>query len=225
MAAASKVLDGVAATPRVCSSPRVQEHAEVLTPAWLVDAMLDLVKDESERIDSRFLEPAGGTGNLLVRVLARKLTKVKTRYGRSEFEKRHHALQALMSIYGIEIQTDNALECRANLLSFFAAYVGVKTGEEWMRAASLVVSLNIVVGDALAVTTVGTSPETHGHPIVFAEWGYLGRGRYQRRDFRFDRMAEMGSVRPGEAHHEVFQPLTTYQAMTVAQLAAEVTVA
>lgn len=220
VATTSKVLDRVAAKPLVHSRQRVQDHAEVLTPAWLVDDMLDLVKDESERIDSRFLEPACGTGNFLVRVLARKLATVKARYGRSEFEKRHHALLALMSIYGIEIQEDNAHECRTNLLSVFSAYVGPNAGEEWKRAASLVLGVNVVVGDALAMTTSGASPETCGRPIVFAEWGYLGRGKYQRRDFRFDRMAGRGSVRPGEAHHEVFQPVTAYPTMSVTQLAA-----
>jgi len=224
MAATSKILDRVAARPLVNSRQRVQDHAEVLTPAWLVDDMLDLVKDESERIDSRILEPACGTGNFLVRVLARKLTTVQVRYGRSEFEKRHHALLALMSIYGIEIQADNAHECRTNLLSLFAAYVGAKAGDDWTRAASLVLGVNIVLGDALAMTTVGTSSETHGHPIVFAEWGYLGRGKYQRRDFRFDRMAGRGSVLPGEAHHPVFQPVAAYPTITVTQLAAEETV-
>jgi hypothetical protein len=219
------VLDRVAAKPLVKSRQRVQDHAEVLTPAWLVDDMLDLVKDESERIDSRFLEPACGTGNFLVRVLARKLATVKTRYGRSEYEKRHHALLALMSIYGIEIQADNAQECRTNLLSLFAAYVGGKSGDEWMRAASVVLGANIVVGDALAMRTINLETGFPGLPIVFAEWGYLGHGKYQRRDFRFDRMAGRGSVRPGEAHHEVFQPVITYPVMTVAQLAAEEAVA
>lgn len=221
VAQARKLLESVAAKPLVKSRQRVQDHAEVLTPAWLVDDMLDLVKDESERIESRFLEPACGTGNFLVRVLARKLATVKARYGRSEFEKRHNALLALMSIYGVEIQEDNALECRGNLLSVFAAYVGARSGDDWMRAASLVVSTNIIVGDALAMTATGSSHT----PIVFAEWGYLGRGRYQRRDFRFDRMAGRGSVRPGDADHEVFQPLTVYPPMTVAQLAAQEAIA
>ena len=225
MVATLKVLNRVAAKPLVKSRQRVQDHAEVLTPAWLVDDMLDLVKDESARIDSRFLEPACGTGNFLIRVLARKLATVKRRYGRSEFEKRHHALLALMSIYSIEIQADNAQECRANLLSLFTAFVGAKNGDEWTRAASLVLGVNIVLGDALAMTTVGRSEQTHGCPILFAEWGYLGRGKYQRRDFRFDRMTGRSSVRPGEASHEVFQPETTYPTLTVAQLAAEEKVA
>ncbi|BDZ47173.1 SAM-dependent DNA methyltransferase [Naasia aerilata] len=217
---AAKVLENVAGRPLVKSRQRVQDHAEVLTPAWLVDEMLALVKNESERIDSRFLEPACGTGNFLVRVLSSKLTTVMARYGKSDYERRHHALLALMSVYGIDIQADNALECRTNLLSLFGAYLGARAGDEWMRAAALVVGVNVIVGDALAMTTVGTSPDTHGLPIVFAEWGYLGRGKYQRRDFHFDKIAGRGTVRPGEAHHEVFQPVTSYPTMTVAQIAA-----
>ncbi|MGV8883974.1 MAG: SAM-dependent DNA methyltransferase [Microbacteriaceae bacterium] len=219
MVSTSKMLADVAAKPLVKSRKRVQDHAEVLTPAWLVDDMLKLVQSESERIDSRFLEPACGTGNFLVRVLSRKLATVRVRYGKSEYEKRHQALLALMSIYGIEIQADNAEECRSNLLSLFVAFLGVSEGDEWTRAATLVLKVNIVEGDALAMATVGASPSEHGLPIIFAEWGYLGRGKYQRRDFRYDRMAGRGTVRPGDSQHEVFQPVAAYPAMTVTQLA------
>ena len=91
----------------VRSKQRVADHGEVFTPAWMVEAMLDLVKDETERIDSRFLEPACGSGNFLVQVLRRKLAAVEIKYGRSAFEKRHYALLALMCIYGIELLADN----------------------------------------------------------------------------------------------------------------------
>lgn len=220
VANAKQVLDSVATKPIVKSKRRVHDHAEVLTPAWLVDDMLDLVSDESERIDSRFLEPACGDGNILVRVLARKLATVKSRYGKSDFEMRHQALLALMSIYGIEIQADNAADCRRNLLHVFGGFPGLKVGDDLPRAAQAVLEANIVQGDALAMTTVGASPETHGHPIVFAEWGYLGRGKYQRRDFLFDALAGRSTVQAGEAHHEMFQPVRTYAPMTVKELAA-----
>ena len=98
----------------VRSKQRVADHGEVFTPPWLVEAMLDLVKGESERIDSRFLEPACGSGNFLVRVLFRKLTTVQHKYGKSDFEKRNFALLGLMCIYGIELLPDNVAECRAN---------------------------------------------------------------------------------------------------------------
>src|SRR5574337_2179284 len=105
------------------SKKRVAEHGEVFTPPWMVEAMLDLVKDESQRIDSRFLEPACGSGNFLVQVLWRKLAAVEVKYGRSDFERRHYALLALMCIYGIELLPDNIAECRSNLLDIFAEYL------------------------------------------------------------------------------------------------------
>src|SRR2546423_11155090 len=102
------------------SKKRVADHGEVFTPAWVVEAMLDLVKGESERIDSRFLEPACGSGNFLVQILRRKLAAVELKYGKSDFERRHYALLALMCLYGIELLPDNIAECRANLLEIFA---------------------------------------------------------------------------------------------------------
>lgn len=99
----------------VKSKQRVADHGEVFTPEWMVNDMLDLVKTESERIDSRFLEPACGSGNFLVEILRRKIATVQTKYGKSEFEKQHFALLGLMSIYGIELLADNVAECRENL--------------------------------------------------------------------------------------------------------------
>ncbi|WP_438352327.1 SAM-dependent DNA methyltransferase [Microbacterium sp. CJ88] len=219
VAHAKKVLDAVAAKPLVKSRQRVQDHAEVLTPAWLVDDMLDLVKDESERIDSRFLEPACGDGNFLVRVLARKLRTVKARYGKSGFETRHQALLAVMSIYGIEIQADNAADCRTNLLDVFRAFLGLDAEDDLVRAATAVLEVNIVHGDALAMRRVNPETGFPGLPIVFPEWGYLGRGKYQRRDFRLDVLASRSTVMTGEYDHVVFQPVRSHPQMTVKELA------
>ncbi len=98
------------------SKKRVADHGEVFTPAWVVESMLDLVNGETERIDSRFLEPACGSGNFLVPVLRRKLAAVELKFGKSDFEKQHYALLALMCTYGIELLADNIDECRANML-------------------------------------------------------------------------------------------------------------
>src|ERR1700689_4551974 len=98
------------------SKRRVADHGEVFTPPWLVEKMLDLVRGETERIDSRFLEPACGSGNFLVPVLKRKLATVQARNGKSDFEMRHYALLALTSIYGIELLEDTVAECRQNWL-------------------------------------------------------------------------------------------------------------
>jgi type I restriction-modification system DNA methylase subunit len=112
------------------SKKRVADHGEVFTPPWIVEAMLDLVKGETERIDSRFLEPACGSGNFLIRVLRRKLGAVELKFGKSDFEKRHYALLALMCIYGIELLPDNITECRANLLEIFAEYLNIDESAE-----------------------------------------------------------------------------------------------
>jgi len=203
----------------VKSRQRVADHGEVFTPAWLVEAMLDLVKDESQRIDSRFLESACGSGNFLVQVLRRKLAAVEIKYGKSDFEKRHYALLALMCIYGIELLPDNTAECRANMLEILAEYLNLNESDDLYRAASYVLSQNLVHGDAL------TMRAHDGQPIVFAEWGYLGKGRFQRRDFRLDVLtgssafSAEGSLFAHLGKHEIFTPVKFYPPATVSDLA------
>src|SRR3974390_337839 len=99
----------------------------------MVQAMLDLVKDETERIDSRFLEPACGSGNFLVQVLRRKLAAVERKFGKSDFERRHYALLALMCIYGVELLSDNIAECRANMLEILADFMSLEVPAELYR--------------------------------------------------------------------------------------------
>jgi N-6 DNA Methylase len=201
------------------SKQRIADHGEVFTPAWLVEAMLDLVKGETERIDSRFLEPACGSGNFLVRVLQRKLGAVEIKFGKSEFEKRHYALLAPMCIYGIELLADNIAECRANMLELLAEYLNIDESDDLYRAASYVLSQNLVHGDALTMRT------HDGQPITFAEWGYLGKGKFQRRDFRFDVLtgssafSAEGSLFAHLGKHEIFTPTRTYPPTTVNELA------
>lgn len=195
------------------------DHGEVFTPEWLVEAMLDLVRDETFRIDSRVLEPACGSGNFLIRVLARKLAAVEAKYGKSDFEKRHQALLGLMCIYGIELLDDNLAECRENMLALFADYLDLDDGDALQQAARNVLAVNIVHGDAVSMLT------SDGEPITFAEWGYLGKGKFQRRDFRFDTLTQLSSFNEdtlfaGVGKHDVFTPVRSYAPMTVAGLAA-----
>lgn len=198
------------------SKQRVADHGEVFTPPWMVEAMLDLVKDDTDRIDSRFLESACGSGNFLVEVLRRKLAAVERKFGESDFERGHYALLSLMCVYGIELLADNIAECRANMLEILADYLNLEKSDDLYRAAFYVLSQNLVHGDAL------TMRSCDGQPITFAEWGYLGKGKFQRRDFRLDNLTQM-SV--GEQNtlftgkHEVFTPAKTYPQMTVSDLA------
>jgi hypothetical protein len=201
------------------SKQRIADHGEVFTPPRMVEAMLDLVKDETERIDSRFLEPACGSGNFLVQVLRRKLAAVERKYGKSDFERQHYALLALMCIYGIELLPDNIAECRANLLEILAEYLNLDESDDLYRAASYVLSQNLLHGDALTMRTQDSQP------ITFAEWGYVGKGRFQRRDFRFDTLTQSsafsadGSLFAHLGKHEIFTPTRIYPPATVGELA------
>lgn len=201
----------------VKSRQRIADHGEVFTPAWLVEDMLNLVEAETERIDARVLEPACGSGNFLVPVLRRKLATVEARYSKSDFEKGHQTLLALMSIYGIELLADNAEECRANLLAAFCLYLGLDHDDVWRQAATKVLAVNIVQGDAVTMKTPA------GEAITFAEWAYLGKGEYQRRDFRFESLTRRSSIKGTlyEAldEHELFKPTQTHPPMSVEDIA------
>jgi len=199
------------------SKKRVADHGEVFTPSWLVEKMLDLVKGETERIDARFLEPACGSGNFLVPILQRKLAAVELKFGKSEFERRHYALFGLMCCYGVELLADNIEECRANMLEVFGDFL--PGDEEAFRAAMFVLSLNLVHGDAM------TMRDMAGAPIAVVEWGYLGKGKFQRRDFRLDVLTSMasfsaeGSLFAGLGKHEIFTPTSSYPPMSLRDLA------
>ena len=202
------------------SKRRVADHGEVFTPQWLVESMLDLVKGETERIDSRFLEPACGSGNFLLPVLQRKLAAVEAKVGKSDFERRNYALLAVMCTYGVELLVDNIAECRANMLEVFADYLNLTETDELYLAGFYVLSQNLVHGDALTMLM------QDGGPITFAEWGYLGKGKFQRRDFRLDVLTQMatfsgeGSLFAQLGKHEVFTPLRTYPPTNVRELAS-----
>lgn len=204
----------------VKSKQRVADHGEVFTPAWMVEAMLDLVKGETERIDARFLEPACGSGNFLVQILRRKLAAVELKYAKSAFEQKHYALLGLMCIYGVELLPDNIAECRANLMEIFTTYLDVEPDSDLGRAAGFVLSQNLIHGDALTMRT------HEGQPITFPEWGYLGKGKFQRRDFRFDALMQSSAFSAEDslfAHlgkHEIFTATKTWPLMTIQELAA-----
>ena len=175
---------------QVKSKKRVAEHGEVLTGRREVNAMLDLVKAETERIDSRFLEPACGTGNFLTEILRRKLSVVEDRYGRSRLDYERYAVLAVSSIYGVDILADNVRECRQRLFDIFdEAYgrlFGAKTQDKCRAAVRYILERNVIHGDALSLKTVGDRPR----PIVFSEWSPVNGGMLKRRDFMLSFLVE-----------------------------------
>jgi hypothetical protein len=181
---------------QVKSKQRVADHGEVLTGQREVNAMLDLVKQETERIDSRFLEPACGNGNFLAAILERKLGVVERRYGKAQLEFERYAILAISSIYGIDILQDNVCDCRQRLFRLFdAVYTGRfgrKAKDRCRDAVLFILEKNIIHGDALTLSTEGAPPP----PIVFAQWSLVG-GKFKRMDYAFHDLAhpEPGDVR------------------------------
>ena len=171
---------------QVVSRDRVTNHGEVYTNQREVNDMLDLVKHETDRIDSRFLEPACGHGNFLIEVLTRKLRVVESRYKKSQTEFECYSIVAVASLYGIDILEDNVIDCRIRLLKKFKeVYVSLykdKSKTDCIRAIEYVLSKNIVWGDALTFQTATTPPK----PIIFSEWSPVTEGLIKRRDYSFE---------------------------------------
>jgi hypothetical protein len=174
---------------QVKSKKRVADHGEVFTNQREVNAMLDLVKHETERIESRFLEPACGNGNFLAEVLRRKLNVVDERYSKSQVEWELYAVLAVSSIYGVDILEDNAQECRERLFKIFderyTALFKDKCKDECRRSIQFLLGRNILWGDALDFT----NPQTK-QPIVFSEWSAVNGSMLKRRDYMFKFLVE-----------------------------------
>jgi SAM-dependent methyltransferase len=174
---------------QVKSNERVQKHGEVFTAEREVNAMLDLVKQETERIDARFLEPACGNGNFLAEILRRKLEIVENRYKNNQPDWERYAVLAVSSIYGIDILEDNVKECRERLFGIFnekyRSLYDDNCKEECCKSVKYLLKCNILWGDALDYT----NPETKV-PVVFSEWSAVNGVYLKRRDYKFRFLVE-----------------------------------
>ena len=191
---------------QVKSKKRVSDHGEVFTSEREVNSMLDLVKQETERIDSRFLEPACGSGNFLVEVLNRKLNVVSSRYKKSQLEYERYSVIAISSIYGIDILEDNVVECRNRLFEIFEKQYNSlyksNCNEECNTSIKYILERNILRGDALTLKTVGNEDK----PIIFSEWSAVNGSMIKRREFTLDNLlkAEEQKV-PGGLFDDVYE--------------------
>ena len=179
---------------QVKSKKRVTDHGEVFTAEREVNAMLDLVKQETERIDSRFLEPACGTGNFLVAILKRKLAIVESRYAKSQLEFERHAVIAVSSIYGVDILQDNLTDCRERLFTIFNEQYTALYKNQCQNACRktilFILKRNILWGDALTLKT----PDALAQPIIFSEWSAIGGSKIKRRDYTMANLLESQPV-------------------------------
>lgn len=185
-------------TKQVKSRRRVADHGEVFTAEREVNAMLDLVEQETERVDSRFLEPACGDGNFVAEILRRKLEAAKKRAIPPrkkkpmplEYEKQ--SVIAVASIYGVDLMMDNVIACRQRLYDIWnAEYEKICKGEiseECREAVRFILSRNIVCGNALSLKVVDENGNDTDEPIVFSEWSFVMGTKMQRKDYRFDKL-------------------------------------
>lgn len=206
---------------QVKSKKRVADHGEVFTAEREVNAMLDLVKQETERIESRFLEPACGTGNFLVEILRRKLAVAKRKYKRSPSDYERMSFIAVTSIYGVELLQDNVDECRERLFEIwdgeYKAVCKKECSDECREAIRYVLSKNILCGNALTLLRVDENGEDiQNEPIIFAEWSPLMGGMLKRRDFRLDELMREQSdssqmtLDSGESHLQYSESENAY---------------
>lgn len=177
---------------QIKSKKRVSDFGEVYTNEREVNAMLDLVKEEAGKISSTFLEPACGNGNFLVEILRRKLSSVAKIYGHNTDAFRLHMIEAVTSIYGVDIQADNVQESRKRLLNMcceeFTGSYGISLSDGTIKALECVVERNIICGNTL------TCLANDGHPLVFSEWKLNGNGMFERKDFLFADILEDRNV-------------------------------
>ena len=195
---------------QIKSRQRVADYGEVKTSEREVNAMLDLVKQETERVDSRFLEPACGDGNFVVEILRRKLVAARKQATPpknkkpvpSEFERQ--SVMAIASIYGVDLLADNVELCRDRLFDIWnAEYEAVCRGEsneDCRRSVRFILSRNIICGNALTLMCVDENQQDTNEEIVFSEWSFpFNDMRIQRKDFSFremlNRSAESEDIR------------------------------
>ena len=183
------------------SKQRVADHGEVFTAEREVNAMLDLVKQETERIESRFLEPACGDGNFLVEILRRKLAVVKSKYGKKADDYERYAVIAITSIYGIDILPDNVKECHKRMYKIFnseyTANCKEKANDETRKAVRYILRHNIICGNTLKMK------KRNRTPIEFIEWSEAKKpGFFKRRYFQLKHLIEANTKNNYEGYGE-----------------------
>ncbi len=205
---------------QIKSRKRVTEVGEVFTAEREVNAMLDLVKQETERIDSRFLEPACGNGNFLVEILRRKLEVIRRQYQKQPSELELQTTIALSSIYGVDIMKDNIEECCQRLLDIVCNWYAEvlpqqkKPSLKLFGVWSYILHRNILWGDALTlrepVSDKATAAEKqNAQPITFSEWSFI-RDMVIRKDFHLAALVQAQSASVpfvrNDQGNEVFLP-------------------
>ncbi len=161
---------------------KIDEFGEVFTSKREVNDMVDMINNETNRLESTFLEPACGDGNFLSEVLNRKLKLIESYKSSLKIDFQANIFKAASSLYGIDIQKENVEKCRIRLfekiIKFFEKEYTKNTKFE--EVIKLVLEKNILLGDALTLR----NPEDNT-PIVFSQWSFLSEYQVKRLDYSF----------------------------------------
>ena len=169
---------------QIKSKRRVSDFGEVYTARKQVTDMVDLVDSTASDITTTVLEPACGNGNFLVEILTRKMNTIH-RCPTSPIRFECDTLRAVASIYGVDIQKDNTIECRERL---FRQVTGGK--HDWspmfMKVLWDILTRNIMCGDTISMMAEG------GKPLTISEWDIRENGSVVRKDVLFSDMIANG---------------------------------
>jgi hypothetical protein len=179
---------------QIISKKRVADHGEVLTGKREVEAMVEMVKDEAARLESRFFEPACGDGNFLAAILERKIAVANSRHRKDLHDWERGVVAAVSSIYGVDIIEENASKCRSRLFGMCVkeavSHFKDKVSQDWHKTIAYILEKNIIWGDALSLKTVGPNPR----PITFSQWSFVDRNMVKRHDYTFHGLLDHAAV-------------------------------
>lgn len=177
--------------PQIKTKERVREHGEVFTNIREVNAMLDLVGEETSVIDSTFMEPACGNGNFLDEILRRKLSSVFLLAQQNDADGEYLATRAFTSIYGVDIQMDNVEEARSRLFDrFFVSFINRykhRPSQICIDSIRFILSQNIQCGNTL------TCQNADGSPLNITQWHFDHDNGLTIRIYDYKQMVETGS--------------------------------
>ncbi len=162
---------------------RVTKFAEVNTSEKEVNNMLNLVSEETDRLESRFLESACGDGNFLIEILNRKMKVLLKNFKKNQYEFERNSIIVIGSLYGIDILIDNIVIARERLfkkfLSEYKSLFREKTDKKFIDSIYFIIEKNLVQGNALTLKKVNSDK-----PILLSQWSII-EDKVKRREYSF----------------------------------------
>ena len=171
------------------SKNRVQNYGEVFTSKKEVENMIELLKTELVRPESRFLEPACGDGNFLVEILEKKISFIRKNYKKNQLDYERYSILSLSSLYGIDLLKENIDKSKENLKkiildNYEKLFVNLK--EDYKKTVNYILNKNLLLGDALSLKI----SKKNKKPIIFSEWAFVDTMKLKRRDFTFKHLID-----------------------------------